>query len=174
MNAALELFANEGYHSTSISNIAIKAGVSKGLMYNYFESKEELIKAIIDDGLDIIQNLFDPDKDGSLTEQEFDYFVDQTFNILKKNLNYWKLYFSIMMQPTVFDLVKERYKELVTESLKLLVEYYIRQGVEDPEHEAILFGAMMDGISMNYVLNPELFPFEQLKIKIIERFSHKN
>ena len=94
MDAALELFANEGYHSTSISNIAIKAGVSKGLMYNYFESKEELIKAIIDDGLDIIQNLFDPDKDGSLTEQEFDYFVDQTFNILKKNLNYWKLYFS--------------------------------------------------------------------------------
>jgi AcrR family transcriptional regulator len=35
-NAALKLFAGKGYHATSISQIAIEAGISKGLMYNYY------------------------------------------------------------------------------------------------------------------------------------------
>jgi len=47
MDVALELFANEGYYPTSISKIASKAGISKGLMYNYFKSKEVLITVMI-------------------------------------------------------------------------------------------------------------------------------
>jgi len=42
MNTALQLFENNGYESTSISKIALTAGVSKGLMYNYFPSKVAL------------------------------------------------------------------------------------------------------------------------------------
>ena len=41
MEVALECFANEGYHSTSISKIAKSAGISKGLIYNYFELNED-------------------------------------------------------------------------------------------------------------------------------------
>ena len=47
LNAAFELMARNGYEATSISQIASKAGVSKGLMYNYFASKEELLQALI-------------------------------------------------------------------------------------------------------------------------------
>ena len=47
MDVALEHFANEGYHNTTINHIAKHAGISKGLMYNYFESKEELLAEII-------------------------------------------------------------------------------------------------------------------------------
>ncbi|MCB0506551.1 MAG: helix-turn-helix transcriptional regulator, partial [Cyclobacteriaceae bacterium] len=47
MEAAFELIAKSGYESTSISMIAKKAGVSKGLLYNYFESKEDLVKALV-------------------------------------------------------------------------------------------------------------------------------
>ena len=39
LDAPLQVFADEGYHNASISKIAKAAGVSKGLMYNYFESK---------------------------------------------------------------------------------------------------------------------------------------
>ena len=46
MQAALEVFSEEGFDKASISKIAGRAGVSKGLMYNYFKSKEELIKTI--------------------------------------------------------------------------------------------------------------------------------
>ena len=44
---ALELFATKGYHSTSISMIARTAGISKGLLYNYYESKEDLLNEML-------------------------------------------------------------------------------------------------------------------------------
>ncbi|NQT78444.1 MAG: TetR/AcrR family transcriptional regulator [Bacteroidetes bacterium] len=174
MDAALELFANEGYHSTSISNIAMQAGISKGLMYNYFESKEELVSSIIDSGIEIMEDLFDPNNDGVLTTDEFDFFVNRSFDALAENLSYWKLYFGIMMQPLVFEIVREKYHKIIEGTLGLLVEYYKKQGVEDPESEAFLFGALMDGISMNYILNPDIFPLEKIKKTIIERFGHKD
>lgn len=50
-NSALKLFAENGYHSTSISKIAKSAKISKGLIYNYFESKESLLHDIMFSGL---------------------------------------------------------------------------------------------------------------------------
>ncbi|HET6559885.1 MAG TPA: TetR/AcrR family transcriptional regulator, partial [Prolixibacteraceae bacterium] len=47
LETALELFAENGYHGTSISHITKKAGISKGLLYNYFVSKEDVLKNII-------------------------------------------------------------------------------------------------------------------------------
>ena len=43
INAALFLFAKYGYEKTTIRMIAQKAGVSLGLMYNYFDGKDELL-----------------------------------------------------------------------------------------------------------------------------------
>ena len=60
MKAALELFAQEGYTNCSISRLASHAGISKGLMYNYFESKEALLIAIIEEGMSDFINYFDP------------------------------------------------------------------------------------------------------------------
>ena len=59
IEAALELFANNGFHSTSVTQIAKKAGVSKGLMYNYFDSKEALLEAIIFQAADESQAVLD-------------------------------------------------------------------------------------------------------------------
>ena len=42
LNAAFKLMSAKGYDSTSIAQIATEAGVSKGLMYNYFQSKEDV------------------------------------------------------------------------------------------------------------------------------------
>ncbi len=171
MDAALEVFATEGYQRTSISKIAASAGISKGLMYNYFESKKDLIISIFDEGMETLAALFDPNKDGILTADEFSYFVDKSFEAIEENENYWKLYFGIIMQPGVYELVRERYSKMLESSLSLLVEYFRKQGIEDPESEALLFGALMDGIGMNYLLNPDMFPVEQIKKAIIKRFG---
>ncbi len=80
MEVALELFANEGYHSTSISKIAKSANISKGLMYNYFESKEDLLKQIAIEGINEVFESFDPNKDGVLTKEEFIYFIKESVN----------------------------------------------------------------------------------------------
>ncbi|MGF6822754.1 AcrR family transcriptional regulator [Microbacterium sp. ZKA21] len=46
--AAVELFATQGYANTSVQQIVAAAGVTKGAMYHYFESKDDLLFGIYD------------------------------------------------------------------------------------------------------------------------------
>ena len=45
--AALAAFAEKGYAATRVEEVAKRAGVSKGLLYLYFKTKEELFKAVV-------------------------------------------------------------------------------------------------------------------------------
>jgi len=47
LDAALELFAEKGFAATRSEEVAARAGVSKGTLYLYFPSKEELFKAVV-------------------------------------------------------------------------------------------------------------------------------
>ncbi len=49
--AALELFVERGYAATRLEDVASAAGVSKGTLYLYFDSKEALFKAVVREGL---------------------------------------------------------------------------------------------------------------------------
>jgi AcrR family transcriptional regulator len=51
MDAALTLFAERGFAATRLDDVAHKAGVSKGTLYLYFNSKEELFKAVVRSGI---------------------------------------------------------------------------------------------------------------------------
>lgn len=46
-DAALALFVEQGFAATRIEDIAARAGVSKGTLYLYYASKEELFKAVV-------------------------------------------------------------------------------------------------------------------------------
>jgi TetR/AcrR family transcriptional regulator, repressor of fatR-cypB operon len=46
LDAALGLFAERGFHGTSVPEIAEAAGVAAGTIYRYFESKEQLVNAL--------------------------------------------------------------------------------------------------------------------------------
>lgn len=47
LNEALELFSTQGFAATTMRQIATKAGVSLGSIYNHFSSKEEIFLAIV-------------------------------------------------------------------------------------------------------------------------------
>jgi AcrR family transcriptional regulator len=47
LDAALSLFVEKGFASTRAEEVALRAGVSKGTLYLYYPSKEELLKAVI-------------------------------------------------------------------------------------------------------------------------------
>lgn len=49
--AALELFIEKGFAATRLDDVAKRAGVSKGTLYLYFDSKEELFKTVIQEGI---------------------------------------------------------------------------------------------------------------------------
>src|SRR6187200_3798621 len=49
--AALDLFVDKGYAATRAEEVAARAGVSKGTLFLYFPSKEELFKAVVMENL---------------------------------------------------------------------------------------------------------------------------
>lgn len=51
LEAALELFSVQGYEATSIAQIAAAVGIRKASMYSHFASKQEILDALVQDGL---------------------------------------------------------------------------------------------------------------------------
>jgi AcrR family transcriptional regulator len=51
VDAALELFVERGFSSTRLDDVAKRAGVSKGTLYLYFDSKDDLFKAVVREGI---------------------------------------------------------------------------------------------------------------------------
>ncbi|MFW6204079.1 MAG: TetR/AcrR family transcriptional regulator [Actinomycetota bacterium] len=60
LSAALDLFAERGYDATSVSEVVVRAGVTKGALYHYFGAKEDLLYEIYRGLLD--QQLSDLDR----------------------------------------------------------------------------------------------------------------
>ena len=54
--AALEVFSENGYHGTTMNQIMRASGLSKGLVYHYFPSKEKVFYHLIDSALEISRN----------------------------------------------------------------------------------------------------------------------
>jgi TetR/AcrR family transcriptional regulator, fatty acid metabolism regulator protein len=46
LDAAVRVFARKGYHASRVGDIASEAGVAHGLLYHYFDSKEQLLETI--------------------------------------------------------------------------------------------------------------------------------
>ena len=51
MAAALSLFVEKGFSATRLDDVAARAGVSKGTLYLYFDNKDALFKAVIQEGI---------------------------------------------------------------------------------------------------------------------------
>ena len=51
LDAALDLFVEKGFAATRLEDVAQRAGVSKGTVYLYFDSKEDLFKSVIRSGM---------------------------------------------------------------------------------------------------------------------------
>src|SRR5688500_12207535 len=46
LDAAIRVFARQGFHSCRVSDVADEAGVAYGLVYHYFDSKEEILNTL--------------------------------------------------------------------------------------------------------------------------------
>jgi len=84
---AIALFAEKGLVGTSSKDIAKKADVSVGLMYHYYKTKGELFNAIINDGLNEINDLRE-----KLSKQNFEAaikaFAEEIIDKMQKGLEF--------------------------------------------------------------------------------------
>ena len=171
MNAALELFAREGYANCSIAQLARHAGISKGLMYNYFESKEALLVTIIEDGISEILDYFDPDHDGVLTTEELDGFIRKVFSSIRENQQFWILYISIILQPRVKEFLEgEPFSNIMEQFGPMLVAYFTEMGFEDPALEMLTFSALIEGFG---VLMVYAYPEVELPEELLRSYEER-
>lgn len=170
LDAALHLFGTQGYNNTSISQIAKKADISKGLIYNYFESKEAVVQEILNSGIDQMLNILDVNRDGYLEPAELESFIHEMFGQLEKNPEFWRLYFSILMQPDIYSMVREKVDELARPLMKMAIDYLSRAGFENPQGETMVFSALIDGIGLHYVMEPAEYPVEMVKNVLLKRY----
>ena len=193
MDTALEHFANEGYYSTTINHIAKHAGISKGLMYNYFEGKEALLKAIIHKSIAEVLNYFDIDRDGYLSEGEFEFFVRKVNVMLKEKRSFWRLLFQLLMQNEVREQFLKSFVESdspihpgtvpdlnlpASQIMKMITDYFVRKKRTkdenyDPEVEMNLFLVTLKGFALTRIYMDDSEDEENEKVinRIIELFK---
>ncbi|MCW8806463.1 MAG: TetR/AcrR family transcriptional regulator [Ignavibacteriaceae bacterium] len=168
-NIALELFALKGYHATSISQIAEKAGISKGLLYNYFKSKEQLLDSIIMKVYDEIMRIVQM-AENLPAEKQIEQMIIQTIDHLKKNTTFWRLYLFLVHQSDVQKKLEALYEKMRDEYMEYIVKLFQEMGSKNPTMEALMLGTMFDGIGLNYVTAPEGYPIDEMSNYIIEIF----
>lgn len=171
LDAALEVFAKQGYHLATVDAIAKTAGISKGLMYNYFESKEQVLHELMIGMMESLMCEFMPlDPETKFTRKDVINFINVGIDLVMMKPHYWKLYFSVFVQPDVMTIVLDKMMEMGQPYMIRLNEYYKNKGVKNPEIMVRYLSAVMDGIQLHCMLDPKGFPAEEVKKLLIKQF----
>jgi len=160
---ALELFAQNGYQGTSIAQIAKKAKISKGLMYNYFKNKEKLLEAIVLEGFSKIMELDYGLSKSDKPADKLKSLIDETLNNLSGNLHYWQLYSALLVQPRVQKKFEKKFYQFREFFIAAMAEIFKGLGSNNPELDSFLLSTHFDGLALNFIAAPDNFPMEEIK-----------
>lgn len=157
--AGLDLFIRKGYAATKISDIAKQVGMSVGLLFHYFESKEMLYAELIKYGISGPMGAVAP------TEKEpLVFFEDTARQILQylKSQPYIAKMFVLMSQAFYNEAAPQSVKDMLkafdvyTPTILLIKKGQangtIREG--DPYALAIAYWCAIQGIAEQMALNP--------------------
>ncbi|WP_010494237.1 TetR/AcrR family transcriptional regulator [Paenibacillus elgii] len=118
MEAALKVFSRRGIAGTKMSMIAAEAGISHGLLYHYFKSKDELFTTLVQMAMlgaqDAMKSIYD------LQGSPLDKIKYLTKEILDEG---GRPYFMLIHQARTSEGVPEKVKELIAQySMKSFVD----------------------------------------------------
>ena len=134
LNAALDLFVEKGFSATRVEEVAARAGVSKGTLFLYFQSKEDLFKAVVREN---IANQF------PTWQEEFVAFEGSSSDMLRYALVSWwerigktrasgitKL---VMSEAQNFPEIAAFYQEEVIQPGNAMIRRILARGVQSGE-----------------------------------------
>jgi len=162
-SAALHLFSERGYNGVSIQEIATRAKVSKGLVYNYFESKESLFGSLIVESFERSNPMMRALYNKELPPFERLEMVSmESIRFLREHLEYWRLLLSLMLHKDTMQHIPEaalEHKAALMDTYMLLMKEI---GFKEPLQETILIAAVMDGIDLQMMVAGPDHPAEQM------------
>ncbi|MFZ9045909.1 MAG: TetR/AcrR family transcriptional regulator [Cyclobacteriaceae bacterium] len=176
-DAALELFGTKGFASTSIADIVKAAGISKGLLYHYFSSKDDLLEQLVGFLLDSSSQKMEAfgEKKQQIREGEpkvrLKAMLDLFFLEMRENYRSWSLILSLTVQVHHFEFIHQLALQKARGYVVLMTDLFDQLEYEDPKGEAMLLGALFDGIGMQYyVLKDEKY-LEEIERSIYEKYK---
>jgi AcrR family transcriptional regulator len=172
--AALALFAEQGFHNTSITAIAKAASISKGLLYNYYKSKEDLLHQIIDRAMEGGEEMIDTFINADLSPYEkVAMLVEGSVQMIINDPHHWKLMTALALQKDVIDSLRDKIEQKKEDMITIAGAVFKQMDFSEPEKEALFLGACLDGILIQYIsLGPE-YPIEQMKNYLLSRYQPK-
>ncbi len=167
--ASLELFARQGYQTTTISQIAKRAGISKGLIYNYFDSKIDLLKGLMENFNNVEHELM-----ADVVDEDPRKYLENIFRAffkeIRERIEIWTMIASLSMQKEMYEFVHDMALEKLNTYYVLLEELLDKIGIENPKGEAKLLAALFDGIGMHYIVIRDEYPLDEVEDYLINKY----
>ncbi len=174
LSTALKLFAEKGYTATTIDDIAREAKISKGLAYNYFKNKKELLKSVIGMIQPILDEMFSSINNTLPPSEQLRDFIKLSMDSIEKEKDFWRFYFMLSVQPDIIEHVSNFFADFITEGLSIIERLFRKCKIKNAKAEAKILGALIDGIALHYMLTHANYPLKSVKKKLLERYSEEN
>lgn len=170
MEVALELYSQKGYDATSMSQIAQKAEISKGLIYNYFDSKKALVLAILEDAMSAGSELAEGMQKAETPQEKVRFIIESAFKWITEHEAFSKTLMQLSLQvgkwPEIQNMVDQKIEGWRVHYVHLFEEL----GFDNPEMESYCMGALMDGIALQYLSVGDKIGIEKLEKFLLDKY----
>lgn len=168
LEQALALFAQHGYDRTTVRMIAAGAGISQGLLYNYFRSKKDVLQALFEQSMGKVFESFALVVDEP-PEKKLELLIRGSFALIKRDRDFWKVSYGVRMQSAVLADLGPSIGAW-TDSVRLGLSAILTEaGIARPELEARILFALIDGIAQHLVLDAS-YPIDEVIELLLARF----
>jgi len=172
IQAALKLFAEEGFANTTVSQIAEEANISKGLIYNYFNGKDHLLRTVIQEGFKKMPLDFEVPKTSKEAKLRLEKVLDELKESATRDRTFWKFYAELLLQLIRDEKLAARYEEEFNLYIQLFTTLLEKMNYPDPEANGRILAAQLDGILL-HGLYFEDYPIEKVFEKIKNQYLQK-
>jgi AcrR family transcriptional regulator len=176
LDAAARLFAERGFHATSMSAIAKQAGVSKGLPYNYFDRKDDILEAIIDRRLDEVLSVIDDIDPGAPAGRRLRELVQVSLEHARDNVATYRFYIATFLQPQTSPAIQSAARKHADRFVRMdrfVVDIFTELGFDEPDIEARFLRATLNGLIQELVMLPDAFDFETMKRRLLQTYENR-
>ena len=173
--AAMELFIKQGYYATSISDIAKQAGISKGLLYNYYKGKEELLSEMVEARIKEVVEVMEEAFTLNTPREQLEHIINGAIDNIHQKPEVHRFYLHLQTQPeSDEDLIK--YTHLIIEENARQFEFQCKifesMGETDPRKRSLYFSSVLQGIMLMISTYQQGFAIEEIKNQIIREFCN--
>ncbi|WP_010271900.1 TetR/AcrR family transcriptional regulator [Paenibacillus senegalensis] len=171
--AAMEIFIERGYHDASIDDIASRAGVSKGLLYNYYKGKEDLLAKMVQHRIAEISEVMEAAAALSSPSEQLRYIVEGALDGVRRRPDVYRFYLHLQTQPEedkVLFKYSQQLKDAMSEQFEAQCQMFTELGADEPRIRSLYFSSALHGMMLMIATYTEHYPVEQMKKQIIEQF----